>query len=105
MLEDRVNEELDKTQAIPPILMISINKYWQRVVEVVTKKRSYLWEKHLREPIDRMPLEFNKLIARIVAGKDLLGGAFTKDEAVKLAKEGRVAISHFTLNCREIERV
>jgi hypothetical protein len=47
-LQDRVNDDLADTQTIPPILMISVNKYWQRVIEIVTKKKSYLWEKHLK---------------------------------------------------------
>jgi hypothetical protein len=85
-LEDRMNEEMGRSQAIPPILMISVSKYWQRVVEVVTKKKSYLWEKHLREPLDRMPYEFIKLVARVVAGGELEGGRFTRDEAGRLAK-------------------
>jgi hypothetical protein len=105
MLQDRVNDELAQPQTIPPILMISINKYWQRIVEVVTKKKSYLWEKHLKEPIDRMPLEFNKLVARVVAGADLAGGPFSKEEVGRLAKEGRMGIASFTVNCREIEKV
>lgn len=105
MLEDRMNEELSREKVIPPILMISISKYWQRVVEIVTKKKSYLWEKHLKEPIDRMPLEFNKLVARVIAGTELQGGQFTKEEVVRLAKEGRIGISNFTINCREIEGV
>ena len=30
-LEDRMKEELETSQAIPPIHMISVNKYWHRV--------------------------------------------------------------------------
>lgn len=47
-LQDRVNDDLAEKQTIPPILMISVSKYWQRVIEIVTKKKSYLWEKHLK---------------------------------------------------------
>jgi hypothetical protein len=73
-LEDRMKEELESSQAMPPILMISVNKYWHRVIEVVTRKKSYLWEKHLKEPLDRMPHDFIKLVARVVAGEDMAGG-------------------------------
>lgn len=104
-LEDRVNEELDRSKSIPPILMLAINKYWQRIIEILTKKKSYLWEKHLKEPISNMPLDFNKLIARLIAGTDLNGGPFTQDQAGRLAKEGKLAIVNFTLNFREIEGV
>lgn len=82
--------------------MLAINKYWQRVIEIITKKKSYLWEKHLKEPISSMPLDFNKLIARLIAGNDLPGGAFTQDQAGRLSKEGRIGIANFTLNFREI---
>lgn len=86
--------------------MISINKYWQRIVEIVTKKKSYLWEKYLKEPIDRMPLEFNKLIARIVIGRDVgeIGG-FTDEEVGKLSKEGKINLVNFVINYKEIEKV
>jgi hypothetical protein len=52
-----------------------------------------------------MPLDFAKLVARVVAGQELAGGAFTREQIGCLIKEGRVAISNFVINCREIEQV
>lgn len=104
-LEDRMKEELETSQAIPPILMISVNKYWHRVIEVVTKKKSYLWEKHLKEPLDRMPHDFIKLVARVVAGEDLAGGEYSREQVGKLSREGKVGVSNFVIYCREIEQI
>lgn len=39
---------IKNSQAVPPILLVSISKYWQKIVEIVTKKKSYLWEKYLK---------------------------------------------------------
>ena len=72
---------------------------------MVTKKKSYLWEKHLKEPLDRMPHDFLKLVARVVAKDELPGGEFSREQVGKLSREGRVAVSNFTIYCREIEHI
>ncbi len=52
-----------------------------------------------------MPLDFVKLVGRVISGQELVGGAFTREQIGFLIKEGKVAISNFIINCREIEQV
>lgn len=41
----------------------------------------------------------------MVTGQEFPGEAFTREQVGCLIKEGRIAISNFIINCREIELV
>lgn len=50
-------------------------------------------------------MDFVKLVARVVTGQEFPGGAFTREQVGSLIKEGKITISNFVINCREIELV
>lgn len=80
---------------------MAVSKYWKNIVDLVTRPRSLKWQKTLKDVIDKMPLEFNKLVSLVVMGKQIDDSrGFTSECAARLSKDGKVNIVNFLINCR-----